>query len=431
MKKIRKISSIILAFTLLIGAVPVTELYAQSQIVIPTDVQNPSSDCTMLGIEGTYYAEIDKALDRINEIRYEACKEGVIDPGTGLPLTLHDYVPIKWSSDLEYIARIRAAEASVTMGHIRTNGESCFDIVSPNGVRSYGEVLAWNWSDGMIMGINQWYGEKGDWVKQNKNAVTGHYEIMINPGYTYVGLATFCTQSGTYYNSTAGEFCGETGLDETHGTTEKNCIQLLEVKNSAITGKYTINGRSKLKIGNSASLYVATDVSYAGGGGTGLYVVNPIWSSSDPTMVSVQSDGAVFGTVKALSCGSASVIASAGGREVKQTIDVEHKGSASVVKATTSKNGSIVNKCNNCGKIVRKQTIYRPKEVRLSQTSYKYNGKIHHPKVTVVDAAGKKISSSNYTVTYSKGCKKKGTYKVTITFKGNYKGNIVKKFKIE
>ncbi len=70
-----------------------------------------------------------------------------MNPSTGNPLTMADYVPIRWSSDLEYIARIRAAEASVTMAHTRTNGASCFEIQSPNGIRSYGEILAWNWSN--------------------------------------------------------------------------------------------------------------------------------------------------------------------------------------------------------------------------------------------------------------------------------------------
>ena len=42
----------------------------------------------------------------------------------------------------------------------------------------------------MITGIDQWYGEKQDWVKQT-GGVTGHYTSMINPNNLYVGLATF------------------------------------------------------------------------------------------------------------------------------------------------------------------------------------------------------------------------------------------------
>ena len=98
-------------------------------------------------------------MKRINEIRKEACKQGVQDPrDPNRKLTMSDYVPVKWSSDLEYIARVRAAEASVYMDHQRPNGTMCFSQASPNGVKSWGEVLAWNNSNDMITGIDQWYG---------------------------------------------------------------------------------------------------------------------------------------------------------------------------------------------------------------------------------------------------------------------------------
>ena len=44
----------------------------------------------------------------------------------------------------------------------------------------------------MTNGILQWYSEKSDWVNGN-DAVTGHYESMIDPNYLYVGLGTFCS----------------------------------------------------------------------------------------------------------------------------------------------------------------------------------------------------------------------------------------------
>ena len=45
------------------------------------------------------------------------------------------------------------------------------------------------------------------------------------------------------------------------------------------------------------------------------------------------------------------------------------------------------------------------------------------PAVTVTDAKGKKIASSNYTVTYASGRKLPGTYTVKITMKGSYTGS--------
>ena len=66
----------------------------------------------------------------------------------------------------------------------------------------------------------------------------------------------------------------------------------------------------------------------------------------------------------------------------------------------------------------------------LSKTKFTYNDKSQKPTVVVKDSKGKTIPSSNYNVSYSKGCKNVGVYKITITFKENYSGNITKSFKI-
>jgi len=93
-----------------------------------------------------------------------------------------------------------------------------------------------------------------------------------------------------------------------------------------------------------------------------------------------------------------------------------------LTKATLKKNGSIVNKCSVCGSVYKKTTVYYPKTIKLSATSYTYNGKTKTPTITVKDSKGKTISKSNYTVKYASGRKNVGKYKVTITFKGNYSG---------
>lgn len=132
--------------------------WGSSNSTLPADVTIPKSGCMFLGVRGSYVADMQNALNRVNEIRKEACEEGIKDPrdeSKSRNLTPSDYVPIKWSSDLEYIARIRAAEASTYISHTRLNGERCFTVKSPNGVTSCGEILAWNWSHGFIDGINQ------------------------------------------------------------------------------------------------------------------------------------------------------------------------------------------------------------------------------------------------------------------------------------
>lgn len=110
-----------------------------------------------------------------------------------------------------------------------------------------------------------------------------------------------------------------------------------------------------------------------------------------------------------------------------------HRYVEKVTKATTSKSGSVVRKCKYCDAVKEgsKTTINRIDKVKLSATNYVYNGKVRKPTVSVYDSKGNKISSSNYTVTYSSGCKNVGQYKVKIVFKNNYKGTVYKTFTIK
>jgi len=98
--------------------------------------------------------------------------------------------------------------------------------------------------------------------------------------------------------------------------------------------------------------------------------------------------------------------------------------------AAKKKNGKIVKKCTVCNKTVT-STIYYPKTISLSATSYTYNGKVKKPSVTVKNSKGNKIGSQYYSVSYSKGRKNVGKYTVTIKFKGNYTGTIKKTFTIK
>mgnify|MGYP004655863007 CR=1 FL=1 len=119
-------------------------------------------------------------------------------------------------------------------------------------------------------------------------------------------------------------------------------------------------------------------------------------------------------------------------RETKtETIaKIAHSYKTTTTKATTSKNGSIVTKCTVCGSVSKNTTIYYPKTVTLSATSYMYDGKVKKPSVTVKDSRGNKLAASNYTVTYSSGRKNVGTYTVTVSFKGNYSGTVKRNFTI-
>ena len=112
----------------------------------------------------------------------------------------------------------------------------------------------------------------------------------------------------------------------------------------------------------------------------------------------------------------------------------EHKehvlGTTKTTPATTSTDGSVVEICKICGETYNTvKTFAKIKAVSLSSSSYTYDGSAKKPGVTVTDANGAKIASSNYSVAYSNNVKK-GTATATVTFKGNYSGTVKKTFKI-
>ena len=86
--------------------------------------------------------------------------------------------------------------------------------------------------------------------------------------------------------------------------------------------------------------------------------------------------------------------------------------------------------CSECNDVDSTQVIRKIAKVQLSDNSFVYNGKTRKPSVTVKDSEGKKISSSNYSVSYSSGCKNVGIYTVTVTFKGNYSGKTTMTYQI-
>lgn len=92
-----------------------------------------------------------------------------------------------------------------------------------------------------------------------------------------------------------------------------------------------------------------------------------------------------------------------------------HSYKTTTTKAKPGTNGKIVSKCS-CGSVKSTTTIYAPKTLTLSTTSYTYNGKTKKPTVKVKDSKGNTISSTHYTVSYASGRKYVGKYKVTVKF---------------
>lgn len=108
----------------------------------------------------------------------------------------------------------------------------------------------------------------------------------------------------------------------------------------------------------------------------------------------------------------------------------EHKFRTKITKAAPGVNGTITEICD-CGEVKSTKTIYAPKTMTLSKIEYVYNGKAQKPTVKVKDAKGKVMPTSAYTVKWPSGRAKVGTYKVTVKFKGNYKGSLSQTFTIQ
>lgn len=251
-------------------------------------------------MKGTYEnADSAKVLSRINTIRMEAFREGITD----------SYVPIKWSADLEWMAQIRAAEATVCESHTRPNGTICFSITK-NGTQSMGETLAWNWS-GMMAGIEQWYGEKYD-LTHHTGGETGHYLALINPDYQYIGVGCFNNEGGSW-TAVAAEFCDNSkNLNTGRSGMSGSCLQIIEVPRASM-GEPEIQGAHSLTEGSTTNLLFYIPITVSGTSSKVFPLGSISYSSSNPSSVSVTAKGIV--TAQKPGTAEITAIASSGERK--------------------------------------------------------------------------------------------------------------------
>ena len=344
--KVKRRIVIVLTAALAIIIMTAMGVYAADYEVLETDVSTPSSGCVMLGVYGSYHSDAQNALNRINEIRHEACYDGKTpDPrNSSRMLSPSDYVPMKWSTSLEKIARIRAVEGGIARGHVRHNGKAS-NSISYGGISSSGENLAYNYSTSMVYSVDAWYEERNDWVEQNQGTVTGHYTSLINPSYTYVGLGLFESDAGPWPCNCAGEFSSSAGsLGTTFLNAPKNVMQKIEVKESYID-EYYINQRADLNLTGQQKLeFRVKDTVPEGKSSSKLWVIDTItWSSSNDGIVSVASDGTATG--KGL--GTTTVTATAGSKTASLSITVTCKHNYEFGEPDAS--GKCKGTCTICG----------------------------------------------------------------------------------
>ena len=76
--------------------------------------------------------------------------------------------------------------------------------------------------------------------------------------------------------------------------------------------------------------------------------------------------------------------------------------------------------------------IPQEESLKLSKTSYTYNGKLKIPGITIEDSRGRMLTEGkDYTLVYPNHAKDPGIYKVAARFKDNYSGTIEGSFSIK
>ncbi|MCR4901783.1 MAG: Ig-like domain-containing protein, partial [Butyrivibrio sp.] len=331
---------------------------------------NLSDDDVFVQVTGTYYTlSAETILKQINQIRYEACKEGLELNGTAL--TLDDYVPLKWSSNIEASARKRAMEAGLSLYHYTLSQNVAIwdylDKSKTSGFCTYAENIAWNNnhdSSGITYGINQFYEEKEAYIAYLKDGQyhgqTGHYTSMINPKYEYVGVSA-CLMPGTVYGwitiamQLGGAFSGAT-IDETKDSSTGKISNILACSKSNLntfsvsgsskigkgeTGDYSISGKLEL-----TTRYGSITDSYKIPAGIGSGVT---WESSDETIASV-SDGSVTG----LKGGEVTITASAGTASANKSVTITNPITGISLSSAELNNGNILD--GKTINIVREET---------------------------------------------------------------------------
>ncbi len=255
-----------------------------------------------LELKGAYHTEsADTILKRINAIRKEACDNGYINPDTGKAFKSSDYKPLKWSEDMEAIARVRASEASVYLSHTRPNGENCWTVRTEDGVSSYAENLAWNYN-GLMAAIEQWYAEKEAYINKT-GGVTGHYTSMISNKYNQVGVGCFYSKEKyvPYPYAVAMELTHVSTQGTTKDKTAGSCTVAIEfdgdyVKSLGISDKdlpFLIVGENAEVICNATVSYKCPMDSKVTRTITAPVDKGLTWKSSDENIASVNSAGRV------------------------------------------------------------------------------------------------------------------------------------------
>lgn len=277
---------------------------------IRENVNTPlKSGHVLVGVQGKdYTSSVTDVLNKINQVRYDACKEGVINPATDKPLTLNDYKPLKIGKLCTNSAKIRAAEASLYLDHTRPNGESCHTVIYALYGREYG--LGWTgenlaWYPDEKTSIDGWINEKDNYVNKVPNAMVGHYEALISTNYNYIGISSFNPDNDTQkwdWTCTEATFAGnDTEVTPESAKNGAAVLAKIEVPLSK-TFNQCISGNAMAYIGdkNKYEVLVSYDNKQSGNMTSKVYDCpvydNVTWKSSDESVL--KFNGTTFEALK-------------------------------------------------------------------------------------------------------------------------------------
>ena len=329
--------------------------------VLETDTASAGTSCTMLGVYGSYFSDMQAALDRINEIRYEACETGVIDPrDTSRTLTTDDYVPIKWSTALEQIARFRAVEGGIAYylskgtsnatGHQRLNSSNLYSWhLTYGGTSNATENLAYG-NTTLTAGVNNWYGEKSIWDARGTGE-TGHYTSMIDPDNTYVGVGGFSTSALSSKGTVAAAFSTSEGtMGSGFLEAKTDVIQKVSVMDAYLTGTDSIDVEAAMNPGDQQALSLLTQVSMGGTYSLNLWRLDEVtYTTSSSSVISV-SGNVITAQKTGQESATAVISASVGGSVVASseiTVNCPHD-----YVYSDPVDGVMTGTCHDCGKTI-------------------------------------------------------------------------------
>lgn len=290
-----------------------------------------------------YTSDMQEMLDRINQVRKEACESGEVpDPrdknkplSQMRKLSVEDYVPLKMGVNCTKVAQIRAAEGSLKFSHTRPVGEYDnrrtygVDLLLDMGALKAGENLAWKTIKSSD--LDQWIKEKNDWIAQveDPSKPTGHYATLVNPNYSFMGISTFNPENDTYikgWSCTAGAFAAvDTEVDNYASQKSEKVIQKIEIPAADVTS-IDIVGDVIQKVGDSKAFkpYVSAELTSVELGKSNNVYDMPVcdgisWSSSDPSVLKIDSNG----ITTAMKAGTAMITATIGSGDSAKSVSRE------------------------------------------------------------------------------------------------------------